>query len=585
MHKSKTPKKQSKPQQNTSDAVKPFFIIAISLIVIITCGVYLKSLNNDFVNWDDEQYVYKNASITTLHGDSIGYTLKKTFTEFVVGNYHPLTMLTYCIEYNISGLNPKTYHTTNLILHILNNILVLIFIWLLSKQKHTALAVALLFAVHPMHVESVTWVSERKDVLYAFFYLASLCSYILYVKSTDKKTGLYLLTLVLFILALLSKAMAVTLPVVFILIDYYLNIPINIKSQKNKIPFLFLSILFGIIAIKAQMAFNAISGNAVFPLHERFLFACYGIVHYIIKLFLPTNLSCFYPYPVKHDNSLPTMYYIAPFILLGLIFTLFKFFRSNKQVIFGSLFFIITIALVLQIISVGEAVVADRYTYLPYIGLFFIINSGIQSLSHFNKFKNLYITGFALIVIIYGYAAHKRSLVWKNGLTLWENALQNSAPSYTAYYCRGNALATNNEHAKAIEDFNSAEKMRTTDYNLYYSRGYSYYFLQQYKLAINDFSIALKLNPNIFDAYLTRGGAYYQLKQFDEAIEDYNYVLTLNPNHAPTYCNRSITFLFTGQYEKAMQDALKASELGFSVPPQLIKDIEIGIKSRTKPVD
>jgi tetratricopeptide (TPR) repeat protein len=557
---------------------KLFLTIAIALITLLTSAIYLKSLSNDFVNWDDELYVYKNTGITTLKKDSIAYTLKHVFTTYVVGNYHPLTMLTYCVEYSQSQLNPKTYHTTNLILHILNSILVLAFIWLLSKQKYTALFVALLFAVHPMHVESVAWISERKDVLYSFFYLASLCSYMLYI--SKQKQLFYIITFFLFVLALLSKAMAVTIPVVFIAIDYYLKTPINFQSLKNKIPFFILSLLTGVFAIKAQLAFDAIGDASAHPFYDRILFGCYGIINYIFKLFLPINLSCFYAYPIKQSNVYPIVYYLAPLVVLALVFVLYKFFRTNRVVVFGSLLFLITIALVLQILPVGEAIVADRYTYLPYIGLFFIIATAIEKqIQKSNPLKPIIYILTVSAIIIFSYMSHKRSLVWKNGFILWDNAIQNSAPSYTSYYCRGNAYATLNNHQKAIDDFNAAERIRKTDYNLYYSRGYSYYFTQQYQLAIEDFNAALKLNPNIFDAYLTRGGAYFQLKQYEKAIDDYNIVLSINPNHAPTHCNKAIIYLYIGQYEKAKKAAQKAADLEFNVPPQLFKDIEIGLQT------
>ena len=574
-------KQQTINKLQTSDKLTApsFFAIAFACILFLTSAVYLQSLNNDFVNWDDEQYVYKNTSITTLHGDSIVYTLQKIFTTYVVGNYHPLTMLSYCMEYNLYGLNPKAYHTTNLSIHLLNSLLVFVFIYLLNKQRFTALIVALLFAIHPMHVESVAWISERKDVLYSFFYLASLCTYVLYVQSANRKKALYILTLALFILALLSKAMGVSIPIMFMAIDYYRGTNINIRTQKNKIPFLILSLITGIVAIKAQLAFDAIGSATAYPFYERILFACYGIIHYLHKLFLPIGLSCFYPYPLKESQFYPAIYYIAPFMVLAITLIVFRFFRTHKEVIFGFLFFFITIALVLQVLPVGEAIVADRYTYLPYIGLFFIMASAAEKhMQQSPKYKLPYYIVFAAGIALFSIMAHKRSMVWKNGFTLWENALKNAQPAYISFYCMGNAYATRNQHEKAIENFHKAAEIRRNDYNLFYSRGYSYYFVQEYELAIRDFDTTLALNPEVFDAYLTRGGAYYQIKYYEKAIADYDIVLTLNPNHAPTYCNRAITHLYLGRYADARNDAQKAESLGFDVPEQLFRDIDRGLR-------
>ncbi len=572
-----------KKSLNSGKTYSLFFSVVCLALVIITFLIYSKSLNNQFTNWDDEQYITKNIAITSLHGDSVGYTFKKAFSSFVVGNYHPLTMLSYCIEYNKYKLNPKPYHLTNLILHILNTLLVFAFIWLLTKQKWVSFITALLFTIHPMHVESVSWVSERKDVLYAFFYLTSLCTYILYVKQENQKSLFYVLTFILFLFAIFSKAIAVTIPIVFIVIDYYLNRDISLKSLKEKIPFFVCSVIIGIVAIKAQAAYDAIGSSTQYNYLDHILFSCYGILNYLVKLLIPINLSCFYAYPAKENGMYPLFFYMAPLLLLAIVFVLYKLqLLKKKEVLFGLLFFVITILLVIQLLPVGDALVADRYTYLPYIGLFFIITQQANYLiekfqEKLKSLKPLLIGLFLVIAILFSYMSHQRSLVWKDSFTLWNNALENSPPAYISYYCRGNAYSQMNEYNKAIADFNAANQYDSTNCNLYYSRGHAYYFTGQYEKSIEDLSKTIHMNNNYFDAYLTRGGAYLNLKNYTKAIEDFSAALSLNPTNAATFCNRAITYLYMQQYQLALNDAVKARELGFNVPEGLFIDIEKGI--------
>ena len=179
--------KSSSKSLNTRLSIKHFFIIASLTLIVITSIIYIQSLNNPFTEWDDDSYISNNTDIRTLRGDSVSITLKKTFTSYVMGNYHPLTMLSYCLEYNKFKTNPKPYHVTNFILHILNTLLVLCFVWMLTKQQLVAFITALFFAIHPMHVESVAWVAERKDVLYSFFYLSALCTYLIFYKKKNKR--------------------------------------------------------------------------------------------------------------------------------------------------------------------------------------------------------------------------------------------------------------------------------------------------------------------------------------------------------------------------------------------------------------
>jgi tetratricopeptide (TPR) repeat protein len=468
-------------------------------------------------------------------------------SSYVKGNYHPLTMLSYCWEYNKSKLNPKPYHVHNLILHLLNTLLVLYFIWLLTQQQWVAFITALLFAIHPMHVESVAWVSERKDVLYSFFYLAALCTYILYQQKEKQKTLLYSLTFVLFCLGVLSKAMTVTLPIAFIAIDYFLDKKFTTKTIMEKLPFIIVSFIFGYIAVEAQKSANYIStAIAEHRLLDRILFISYEVMMYLWKLILPTNLSCFYDYPVKQNGMYSIAFYIAPILMLVLTFLVYKSMRFGKDIMFGCIFFLITIVLVLQILPVGGAIISDRYSYLPYIGIFFIVARWINNLienktKSFSKFKIPSIAVLTIFSMMCCYFSFQRTKVWKNTISLWTDAIEKFDGSAQSFNARGD--------------------------------GYSY--IKQYDNAIIDLSRAVELKHDYPDAYYNRGRAYFYLGKYNEAIQDYTSAIQYNPSLSVAYYNRSGTFFTTQNFPAALKDALKAKQLGYAVDPRFIDAIKV----------
>lgn len=346
---------KSKVKQNLN-----FFMVLFSIVV--TTLVYSHSLHNEFTNWDDQDYVTENIHLKELNKENILYH----FTHFHMGNYHPFTMISLSLDYK-EPLNSKSFHVTNLILHLFNTILVFLFVFFLAKNNYIAFVTSLFFALHPMHVESVAWVSERKDLLYSFFFLIALCAYTQYIHSDKHKVKLYIFITLLFICSLLSKGQAVILPVVFLFIDYFSDRKLNSKVLLEKTPWLFLSIFFGIVAIFAQKSSNYIQSVEVLPIIDRVLFACYGTTAYLYKLIFPFNLSCFYPYPMRIAGVYPIVLYILPLLILMLTLLVWKYFRKNKYVVFACLLFVTAISIILQLIPVGSALIADRYTYILHI--------------------------------------------------------------------------------------------------------------------------------------------------------------------------------------------------------------------------
>ena len=282
--------------KNTASSAPSKSRLYLLLACILTFVVFLPTLFNGFINFDDPQYISENPIVQSFNS----FNLKQIFTSPFVGNYQPITMLTYMVDHALLGLNPKIYHFTNLIFHLLN-VIVLYFIFLrVNFNTTTSLIAALLFGIHPLHVESVAWIAARKDVVYAFFFFLSILFYLKYIQQQKKQ--FYAISILLFILSVLSKAQAVVLPVVLFLFDYILKRKLNKQTILEKIPFFAVSIAFGIMAIMIQRNAGAVQTFSYFPLYQRILFACYGLANYFYKIILPIDLSIFYPYPETNDK-------------------------------------------------------------------------------------------------------------------------------------------------------------------------------------------------------------------------------------------------------------------------------------------
>ena len=549
--------------------------LCLSAIFILTVIVFSSSINNEFLtNWDDQDYVTNNNDIKDLSYQNV----KKIFTSYYVANYQPVTMLSYGIEYKFFNLNPKTFHTTNLILHLLNIILVFQLIYLLTRKTGISAIAALFFAIHPMHVESVAWISERKDVLYSLFYLGALIAYIYYIKNKKNKYLIY--SLLLFIFSLLSKSMAVTMPVVLILFDYYYKRKFERKIIIEKIPFFILSVAFGIIAVLSQKSGGGIYEIPLFTSFDRIFIVSYAIIFYIVKMFLPFNLSALHYYPVKTNGLLPVEYYIATVIILLIIFLILKINKTNKlkkDLIFGLMFFLITISLVLQIIPVGRAITAERYTYIPYIGLFFIIgqyftliNSKKNSRKAIKTKSYLYIV-LIVYIIFFSYTTYNRNKVWKNGITLFSDVIKKYPSRSFAYWACAIAKAKAYNTYEAIDDYDKAIKLKPDYINAYVDRGNAKSDLKKYKQAINDYNKAIELDSNYLSAYLNRGVAKGILKNYKGAINDFNKIIKTDADNADAYYNLGISKLQINMKKQACEDLKKADELGSAHAAEIIK--------------
>src|SRR6266487_62393 len=312
------------PVKKTRKGNKNILFLWLLLALAATAVCFFPMLKNTFTNWDDEYYVINDALLR-------GPDWQGIFSQPVVSNYHPLTIITLAINYGLTGLDPSSYLVFNFLLHLLNTALVFYFVWIISdKQIWVASMTALLFGIHPMHVESVAWISERKDVLYTLFFLLSLIAYWKYLQ-TNRSTG-YWVCFLLFICSLLSKPAAIVLPLVLLLLDYWKERPFTKRVVLEKIPFFLVSGLFTVITLKLQSV-TAMTSLDLYPFWVRLFFASYAIIVYLAWFFVPYPLSAFHPFPLP--DHLGWTIYLSPIFLLALIFLIWHL-RKNRLVVFGS---------------------------------------------------------------------------------------------------------------------------------------------------------------------------------------------------------------------------------------------------------
>ena len=611
MSSSKNQKKKTKDQLSKNPGQKKtveqkkgissgLWLLAILLLTFI---VFIPALNNALTNWDDPHYLNDNPLIRKLSAENI----RRIFSEVYFGNYQPLHIFSYAIEYHFYKLNPAGYHATSVIMHLIVTGLVYRFIFLLSENSAVALLAALLFGIHPLHVESVAWAAERKDLLYAMFFLGALNLYIRYLRSGEKMKYLFF-SILLFTLSLFSKAMAASLPPVLILIDFFLRRKFSTKSVLDKLPFFALAFLFGYISAHTAAETGQVSLN-VFSLSERILFANFNLLAYVCKLILPVQLSSFYPYPARVDGHLPAYCYVAPIIVAALLFLVIRSLKKTRVIFFGAGFFVACIFLVLQLFPVGPTIISERYSYLPSIGFFFVIAYYFHQLILKRPSMKPVLAGiFTVYCLFLSATTYARCDVWKDSITLWSNVLDQFPNVGMALNNRGNIYGKEmGDLDKALADFNRSIQVDPLYENAYVDRGIVYCLRGQFDLAIPDFNKALQLKPVYFDARFNRGLAYTQTKQFNlaledfnvlektdpgderiylsrgrvfasdrkyaEAISDFNHAIRINEGYAEAYYNRASANYNAGKYAEAYADVQQAANLGFNVEQHFFETI------------
>ncbi len=620
-------------------------ILVATFVAITTFAVFLPSLWNGFINWDDNDYVYNNNFIRVLDSE----LLKSAFGGFYASNWHPLTWLSHAFDYAIWGLNPFGHHLVNNILHSINTFLVillaagLIEVAVSSKQYEvsaqnsgayslvtasysrftliTAATTGLLFGLHPIHVESVAWVAERKDLLCALFYLLSVMTYMRYAGNTrkDRQQDImtmteqqpfnksYLLSLCFFALALMSKPMAVSLPLVLLILDWC---PFNrISSLKTlwissieKLPFFALSLISSILTVLAQESGGSIRSVADIPLASRMILAAKSPISYLVKMTLPLNLTPFYAYP-GNVSLLSTKYILPVVIVAAVTAACIAAIRKQRLWIGVWSYYLITLLPVLGIVQVGDQAMADRYAYLPSIGPLFVIGLTAaiiyKKISNSGRLRVVFAIGSFLIataiVVSLAYATITQLGIWKDSIAFWKYVIEkepslalahnNLGQEYIsrgrfdmaieeirtaltlkpndagAYSNLGAAYFSKGLFDTAMEQYRTALRLKPAEAGFHYNIGYAYLSRGQFDKAVEHFRIALSLRPNEAEAHNNLGIAYFSAGQFDRAIEQYRTALSLTPNLAEVHFNLGEAYFSAGQFDRAIEQYRRALSL------------------------
>ncbi len=549
-------------RKNRSGAGPPLEVLSsrarwlLLVVAIATLAAFEPAVHNGFTKWDDPVYVTGNYQIRDLTPG----TLREDFTTFFAGNYHPLTLISLALDYHSWRLNPQGYHIANVALHLLNTLVVFGFILLLTGSSDLAAITSLFFGIHPLHVESVAWVSARKDLLYVLFYLAASASYVLWIRGARPRAGYYAAALGLFVLSLLSKGMAVTLPVALLLIDFYVGRTASLRRLLvEKAPFFLLSLVFGLVAIAAQKSAGFIGDVSRLSFLERALVACYGFLAYLFKGLAPVKLSAFYPYPDSSTGILPPIFWLAPILIVVLALMVRGSLRYGRGILFGALFYSANVALILQWLPVGGAIVADRYTYLSYVGVGLalavcftrVLPHPIAREGRIQRYGAVLLAVLSLSMIL---ATRARCEVWSDNVTLWSDVIRKYPTVGLAYVNRAKTYKDQGEYERASADLERALALRPEDPGALCSRGNLFYLRGERVRALADLDRAVHLDARMADAWNSRGAVRSSLGRYEEALSDFHRAIELQRRFPDAYLNRANALLALRQYERALAD-------------------------------
>jgi len=556
-----------------------------------------------FINYDDEDYITENSHIQngiTTEG------IQWAFTTNRAANWHPLTWLSHMLDCQLFGLKPGRHHLTNVFFHIANTLLLFLILNRMTRALWQSAFVAALFALHPLHVESVAWVSERKDVLSAFFWMLTMGAYVFYVERPSLQR--YLPVFILFALGLMAKPMLVTLPFVLLLLDYWplqrfqqkrpaqeihaeAHRPVSVDKQKGtskkkyaekveakaekpadskypwtllrpllweKIPLFALTALSSIATYVVQQKGGAVVSIEAFPLSERIANAFVSYVIYIKKMIWPNDLAIFYPHP----GVLPSWQVIGSVLVLLIVtFAVIWVAKKIPYLAVGWLWYVGTLVPVIGIVQVGSQARADRYTYIPLIGLFIMAAWGIpELLKKWRYRKELLFASSALSLLCFFIVTWTQVGFWQNSITVFSHALKVTTHNSRAYINLGAAYNDIGNYRKVIEVCDEAIKLDAKLEKAFYNRGLAYSRLGNQKLAVGDYDRAIEIDPRHAKAYNNRGIAYSILGSYKQAIGDFDRAIVTNPKYAEAYYNRGINYGRLGNYKQALGDFDRAIE-------------------------
>jgi tetratricopeptide (TPR) repeat protein len=546
----------------------PAWLLAV-LLALMTIALYWPTTRNDFVSLDDPEYVTSNVHVQNgLTLESINWA----FLNPVSANWHPVTVLSHMLDCQIFGLKPWGHHLTSLLLHALNTVLVFLFLRNMTGALWRSALAAALFGVHPLHVESVAWVAERKDVLSAFFWLLALWTYVRFAEESktqgNRSRWFYGLTLLFFALGLMSKAMLVTMPCVLLLLDYW---PLQrvtgdkwqvagiLRLVREKIPFFVLAAAASVVTFVVQKQGGAVITVEDYPLGDRVGNALISYCRYLWKMFWPTDLAVFYPHPGYWPLE---KVLLAGALLCGISVLLFVKRRRYPYLLMGWLWFVGTLVPVIGLVQVGKQSMADRYTYIPSLGVLILTIWGTYELTRRWRYHKiaLWVLGAAAIVLCLAVTRQQLGY-WKDNETLFRHALEVTQNNYIAHNDLGITLLNKGQTAEAISHFQEAIRLKPNYAEIHGNLGLALLKNGQTDEAMDQFQEAVRLKSDDANAHYDLGGALFDKGQTDEAISQYQEAIRLKPDYADAHYNLGLALLNKGQTDEAISQYQEAIRL------------------------
>ncbi len=484
--------------------------IYISLIILITVVVFFPALEGEYLNWDDNQQITENQDVLNLSWESF----KNYFTSYYVASYQPLASLSYGLEYYLFGNNPLVPHVTNLIVHLLNTILVFfLVVRLLPKQRILNYFIVAIFAIHPLQAELIGWISTRSTLLFSTFFLVSCLHYLKFISGEKNSRKYYWLALLFFVLALLSKAASVVLPLVLLLLDYVYRRRVSLKLFIEKIPFFIGSIVIGIVSLLSRKVSQSIGDfDTYYTFYEKLSISSFSLFQYLKKSFIPSDLEFFYGYPYKviEGESIDFTFLIAPlWVILIIAFCWLIYKKSpkeNKRLwIFGVLFFVANIILVINVTPFTSTFFSERYMYLAIIGVFIAVNIVLNGFISKNPIvKNGVYIGLSIFLVTLAAKSRERSSLWVSDFSLWSYVESYKGQAATPYRKLGQIYANRKNHIKAIEIYNNGISRNPYSIELYYWRSKSIMETGDLEYAKKDLNRVISSNDKL------KGEAFYE---------------------------------------------------------------------------
>ena len=545
--KSKKQKATPKVSQKTAFWTNRQLTLPILGILAITFGLFSSTLQYDFVNWDDPLNILENPHLQTFDWESI----QGIFSSTVIGNYNPLTILTFAIEKAIFGLNPMVFHLNNVLLHLVCVFLVYRIALLLNLSPIAAALVAILFGIHPMRVESVAWITERKDVLFGAFYLGAIFQYIRYLNSNRTNQKIFASVIFLFVLSLFSKIQAVALPLSFLTIDYWLKRPINWGLIIEKIPYFLLSLAVGLLGVFLLSSEGALDELSTYTFIDRLFIGGYSYLVYLAKFIFPYTMSPIYGYP----ESLSLPFYVGTAVSISIVGgVIYGFTKGYRVLVFAFAFFTVNVFFVLQIIGAGQGFLADRFTYIPYLGLFiglaYLYEKGVANKS----LTKLLPIGVGWYLFLFAYTTWQQNKIWQNGETLWTHAINYDARALTPWTNRADYYQDTKQLNLALKDYEKALTIDPEKGTLYNSWGKTLFDMGQIPQALEKYNAGIAKPKPFGEIYINRGVAHAAQRNFPQALKDIDKGLALDENNANGYLNRGLIYYSTNQLAKVIPD-------------------------------